>query len=245
MNLELHDLIKNAQGKLLLISPYLSINRQIQELLADKKIDAPGVRLIYGKEEKRRSEQIAFLKSLPHVSIGFREFLHAKCYLNEDVALMGSMNLYEFSQVNNDEMGILVRRATDPQLYADICTDAERIARVAKPVTHRELGGEADTALPAGTGRLLAPVRGATAVRATPPERAPRKTVARDEGFCIRCSEPIALDPDRPYCTPHYKVWAQWSDPDYEDPHCHGCGRTTGASMAKPLCRSCYKRLES
>ena len=30
-----------------------------------------------------------------------------------------SLNLYEFSQVNNNEMGILIRRGEDGQLYKD------------------------------------------------------------------------------------------------------------------------------
>lgn len=243
MNERLHDLIKNASRELLLVSPYLRINRQLQELLADQLRGPLDVHLVYGKKEKLEAGQVSFLKSVPRMRISFREDLHAKCYLSEQAAIIGSMNLYEHSQVNNDEMGILVRRDTDAQLYADIREDAMRIARVAKPVAHHDLGGEAEPAarpslLRAFTGRVSSP--GPALL-----EPASRKAVVRDEGFCIRCAEPIALDPDRPYCTPHYKVWAHWSDPDYEDPHCHGCGRATGASMAKPLCRTCYKRLET
>ena len=43
--------------------------------------------------------------------------LHAKCYLNGNRALLTSMNLYEFSQVNNHEIGVLVVREEEPHLY--------------------------------------------------------------------------------------------------------------------------------
>ncbi len=35
--------------------------------------------------------------------------LHAKCYLNEKAAIITSMNLYDFSQVNNNEMGVYTK----------------------------------------------------------------------------------------------------------------------------------------
>ena len=43
--------------------------------------------------------------------------------MNEDYALLTSMNLYEYSQVNNDEMGIIVSRDEDTDLYEEIDED--------------------------------------------------------------------------------------------------------------------------
>lgn len=42
--------------------------------------------------------------------------LHAKCYLNENEAIITSMNLYEFSQMNNNEMGIHLTKSGNPEL---------------------------------------------------------------------------------------------------------------------------------
>ena len=44
------------------------------------------------------------------------------------------MNLYEFSQVNNNEMGILVRRQDDAELYRDAYEEAQRIIRISDEV---------------------------------------------------------------------------------------------------------------
>lgn len=64
----------------------------------------------------------------------FCENLHAKCYVNEREAIVTSMNLYEFSQVNNHEMGIYVTKADDPQLYEEIYTEARRLIRISEEI---------------------------------------------------------------------------------------------------------------
>jgi phosphatidylserine/phosphatidylglycerophosphate/cardiolipin synthase-like enzyme len=56
------------------------------------------------------------------------------CYLNEELCIITSLNLYEFSQVNNNEMGILIRRADDGQLYKDAYEEAQRIIRISDEV---------------------------------------------------------------------------------------------------------------
>ncbi len=50
------------------------------------------------------------------------------------MCIVTSLNLYEFSQVNNNEMGILIQRAEDSQLYKDAYEDAQRIIRISYEV---------------------------------------------------------------------------------------------------------------
>lgn len=54
--------------------------------------------------------------------------------MNEKMCIVTSMNLYEFSQVNNNEMGILIKRDEDLELYNDTKEEAERIIRVSDEV---------------------------------------------------------------------------------------------------------------
>ena len=54
--------------------------------------------------------------------------------MNEEMCIVTSLNLYEFSQVNNNEMGILIRRAEDSQLYKDAYEEAQRIIRISDEV---------------------------------------------------------------------------------------------------------------
>ena len=53
--------------------------------------------------------------------------------MSEDAAIITSMNLYEFSQQNNDEMGIHVSRSQEPALYKEIKDEALRLRRMADP----------------------------------------------------------------------------------------------------------------
>jgi phosphatidylserine/phosphatidylglycerophosphate/cardiolipin synthase-like enzyme len=58
--------------------------------------------------------------------------LHAKCYLSEKQCIITSLNLYDFSQINNNEMGVLISQAEDTELYRDTVKEAKRLLRISK-----------------------------------------------------------------------------------------------------------------
>ena len=130
-NYYLEELIKKASDRLLLISPFLKLNDRIRELLEDKNRLKIDVRIVYGKSELQ-PEEINWLKECTFIRTSFCKNLHAKCYINEESCIVTSLNLYEFSQVNNNEMGILISRSDDPELYKDAYEEAQRIIRVSK-----------------------------------------------------------------------------------------------------------------
>jgi phosphatidylserine/phosphatidylglycerophosphate/cardiolipin synthase-like enzyme len=132
-NYFLEELIKNAKDRLILISPFLRLNDRIKELLEDKNRLKIDVRVVYGKSELQPAE-ISWLKSLTYLRTSFCKNLHAKCYINEEMCIITSMNLYDFSQQNNNEMGILINRAEDPDLYKEAYEEAQRIIRISDEV---------------------------------------------------------------------------------------------------------------
>jgi len=132
-NYYLEELIKDAKDRLILISPYLKLNDRMKELLADKNRLKIDVRIVYGKSELQ-PEEINWLKELTYIRTSFCKNLHAKCYLNEELCIITSLNLYEFSQVNNNEMGVLIRRSDDIDLYKDAYEEAQRIIRISDEV---------------------------------------------------------------------------------------------------------------
>lgn len=132
-NYFLEELIKDAKDRVILISPFLRLNDRIKELLVDKNRLKIDVRIVYGKSELQPAE-IEWLRSLQYVRTSFCKSLHAKCYLSEELCIITSLNLYEFSQVNNNEMGILIRRSEDAQLYKDAYEEAQRIIRISDEV---------------------------------------------------------------------------------------------------------------
>lgn len=132
-NYFLEELIKDAKDRLILISPFLKLNDRMKELLADKNRLKIDVRIVYGKSELQ-PEEINWLKELTYIRTSFCKNLHAKCYLNEELCIITSLNLYEFSQVNNNEMGVLIRRSDDCDLYKDAYEEAQRVIRISDEV---------------------------------------------------------------------------------------------------------------
>jgi phosphatidylserine/phosphatidylglycerophosphate/cardiolipin synthase-like enzyme len=219
----LQQLINQAQDTLILISPYLKVNERLRQSLDDKDRMKIDVRVIYGKNELQ-PDQINWLKALKSVRTSFCENLHAKCYLNESEAIVTSMNLYEFSQVNNQEMGIYVTKAEDPQLYDEIYNEARRLIRISDEV---RLSVE----------RIVEP-ENATAPKTT----GNKKAKSSEKGYCMRCKKEIALNPSAPYCIECYKSWKKYENFVYQEKYCHICGKETASTMSKPVCIDCYKK---
>lgn len=211
----LQQLINNANGKLILISPYLKINDRIKQSLEDKDRFKLDIRLIYGKNELQPEEN-NWLRSLQSVRSSFCENLHAKCYLNESQAIVTSMNLYEFSQVNNNEMGILVDKAEDPGLYQDVHAEAMRLIRIGDEIRVSVEKVKLEDA------------------------RSDASTV-EETSFCIRCKVQVPRAPSQPLCRNCYGEWSKYKNREYGEKYCHLCGREDGTSMAKPACYDCFK----
>lgn len=129
----LEELIKQARERLFLISPYLKLNDRIKELLEDKNRMKIDIRIVYGKSELQPAEA-SWLKTLTYVRTSYCQNLHAKCYISENECIITSLNLYEFSQVNNNEMGILLTRDDDHAVYQDAYEEAQRIIRISEEV---------------------------------------------------------------------------------------------------------------
>ena len=147
-NYHLEELIKGASDRLILISPFLKLNDRMKELLADKNRLKIDVRIVYGKSELQPQE-IEWLRGLTYIRTSFCKNLLAKCYMNESMCIVTSLNLYEFSQVNNNEMGILIQRSDDSQLYKYAYEEAQRIIRISDEVriSLERVSSEADTSI--------------------------------------------------------------------------------------------------
>ena len=215
----LQQLINNANEKLILISPFLQLNERLKQSLEEKdRQKTVDVRLIYG-ESKLQPAENNWLKSLLSIRTSICPHLHAKCYLSEHEAIITSMNLYEYSQVNNNEMGIHIDKIEDEPLYNDVLTDANRLIRISQEIKVTV------ATVPKGndesTSKTIKPVSGVS-------------------GFCIRCGEKLKLNPMAPYCSKCYKSWKKYENEEFEEKYCHICGKPNKSSLIKPSCYDCY-----
>ena len=124
----LQQLFKSTTKKLILISPYVRLHERYKSSLKNLDRLKIAIYLVCRKDELLEKEE-SWLKDLSSIRLSFNKHLHAKCYLNENEAIITSMNLHDYSQKNNYEMGIHVRRDTDHDLYNEISKEADRLIR--------------------------------------------------------------------------------------------------------------------
>ena len=225
----LEQIIKNAAERLVLISPFLKTNERIREFLDDRERLKIDIRVVYGKSDLAPDE-MAWLRSKTGIRTSFCKNLHAKCYVNEKTALITSMNLYEFSQANNNEMGILVERDKEPELYGAIWSEVQRLIRISEEIRVSVERIPAEEAVPERREKREGPA----------PGRADAK--ANDQGFCIGCRRSLPLDPIHPYCRDCYNSWKVKRDERREEKHCHICGTASMSSLHRPACYDCYRK---
>jgi len=214
----LQQLINNANEKLILISPFLKINERIRQSLEDKDRLKIDIRIIYGKNELQPEEN-NWLRSLQSIRSSFCKNLHAKCYMNENEAIITSMNLYEFSQINNNEMGIYLSKSEDSELYQNVYNEVMRLVRISD-----EIKISVEKVIVQEKNNDEAPVNNL------------------EKGFCIRCKKDIQANLSQPYCSDCYKIWIKFKNRNYKEVCCHLCGKENGSTMNKPICLACYKK---
>lgn len=129
----LEELIKGTKDRLILISPYLQFNDRIKEHLNNLNIQKRDIRIIY-RENKLQLDENNWLESQIGVRTSICKNLHAKCYINENEAIITSMNLYEFSQQNNNEMGIHISKLDDADLYNSTFEEVQRLLTISEEI---------------------------------------------------------------------------------------------------------------
>jgi hypothetical protein len=125
---ELTRLIKDAKEKIILVSPYLKVNPQIQERLKTKSktMLLSEIVIVYGKSELTKVE-LEWIKDIEDIKVIEKNNLHAKCYINEERAIICSMNLYDYSQQHNIEMGLLITKEHDKEAYTELMEEINNI----------------------------------------------------------------------------------------------------------------------
>ncbi len=103
----IENIIMDAKAKLVLVSPYLKLSKTFFERLKDASGKGVSIKIVYGKDELKPNERNS-LAELKNAELFYFQNLHAKCFFNESKMVITSMNMYEFSEKTNREMGILI-----------------------------------------------------------------------------------------------------------------------------------------
>lgn len=130
---KIEEIIVNAKVELVIVSPYLKISNNLFERLKEKSDKGVRIEFIYGKSELSPAERRK-VESLRTINLYYYENLHAKCYYNEKEMVITSMNLYEFSEKNNREMGVFISKNEDAQLFIDGVLETKSIITASKSI---------------------------------------------------------------------------------------------------------------
>jgi len=226
----LEELIKGTKDRLILISPYLQFNDRIKEHISNLNIQKRDIRIVY-RENKLQIEENNWLESQIGVRTSICKNLHAKCYLNENEGIITSMNLYEFSQQNNNEMGIHFSKNQDPELYNSTLEEAQRLLTISEEIRVTVKKVTAETLKKAEKKIVVIDSKNS-------------KSSEKQNGFCIRTGVPIPFNVEKPLCYDAFKAWSKYGDPDYAEKFCHFSGEPSNGetSVGKPILKKNWKK---
>ncbi len=224
LSVAIENLITNSKDRLYLISPYFALSPMMKRAIQKLDNTNAQITVVCRKEEKMtiNPEDLEFLQKLRFKNILSLEYLHAKCYMNENTAIVTSLNLLDVSQQRNWEMGFIINKVDDSPIYEKIKNYVDDILGESKPLQYELKKVEKQVS--------------------SPKKIENKKESLGKSGFCIRCHATMDMNPDKPLCVKCYPIWAKFSDKAYEEKYCHVCGKESKQSYEKPVCYSCYKK---
>lgn len=225
---EISKLISRSKEKLYIVSPYLQIPDNLKTMIkhVEKESHDLDIRFLYryeneGKLNEKDSEFL--FKELKTATVFSLENLHAKCYLNENTAIITSMNLFRYSQQNNWEVGIKADKSNpnDQVLYEDVYRHVDFLMKSSKQQGKKGINFDKLRSTIKQVGKVVIP----------------------NSGYCVRCGVSINIDRDKPFCTDHFKSWARYKNGNFPEKYCHYCGKKCSTTFNKPFCRDCYDEI--
>ena len=231
----IETIIRKGSSKIVLITSYAQLSdKYINRIIQASERNAKIV-FVFGKKMPNKTELVKF-NGIENIELYFNKNVHAKCYYNEHQLVLTSMNLFTYSIENNAEMGILLENESDKDLFNEIRIEAETIIH--------------DSELIDNIAKNVRSMRGKPRAQRIMPSanllRAANVDVRHtlNIGYCIRCNDQINYDPLHPLCDSCFHNWARYNNADYQEKHCHGCGKNHTSSYAVPQCKNCYSQQE-
>ncbi|MGM0582960.1 MAG: phospholipase D family protein [Bacteroidota bacterium] len=262
LNAELENILEKATKQLVIISPFIKLHSRYKSALKTA-LEYPKleINVVFGKNENKitsslSQEDFEFFREFPNMHIYYEPNLHAKFYANEDTALLSSMNLYDYSQNNNIEFGVLMhsnlfdtlkgnsldKQATD-YFYQIMSNSKLMFSRVPnyekKLLKDKYIDSEIEVDLLSQEFGIKTQPRKEINV--------PEPEEKFEPGYCIRTGQKIPFNPERPFSNKGYKAWAKYSDEEYSEKYCHYSGEPSNGdtSYAKPILRKNWRKAKN
>lgn len=219
ISVSLENIIENAEKFIMIVSPYVQIEERIKKQLSIKANKGIEITFIYRKDNNKNNLQDIDWVKTKKINLISINNLHSKAFMNESDCIIGSMNLYQHSEQNNYEMGILINRNNDFNLYKSCQKEIEK---------YIDIFNEENKI-------TVSDVVGFFTKKAK--EIAKNVIEKPNIGYCIRTGEQIQFNPERPLSYEAYKSWAKYEDKHYPEKYCHLTGQKSygKTSFAEPI----------
>jgi len=211
----IEQIINYAKKEIVLISPYYQVSEVFYNRLFEASERRVNITIVFGKVWLKEDEYHTFM-GIPNLELYFCENLHAKCFFNEHKMVISSMNMYAYSERNNREMGVLIDRNSDTQVYDNAKQEGISIINSSEFIA---------------TNRSISYSKNGS-----------RNGKPNSRGYCIRCRMTIPHNLNEPFCSECYSIWNEFRNYDYEENFCHSCGDEEYTRFKKPLCYNCFMK---
>ena len=263
LNGEVENIFSNAKNQIIIITPYIKLHPHYLNALRGKKSDDKlSIVIVFGKnkDDKTKSfdkDTFEFFSQFPNIKICYQENLHAKYYANESNAIITSMNLYEYSQNNNIEAGILTKNSIIKPLGDSIDYEAweffEQVIKNSVLLYHKEPFYESgifsnkyiESKIKIDLLSKLYNSEKETKSLLTSTQK--RSENSSKMAYCIRTGTPIPFNIEKPYCDSAFESWAKYKNEDFKEKYCHFSGEESNGetTKAKPILKKNWKEAKS
>ncbi len=128
---EIENIVNRAEHKLVIMSPYIQINRVLlQKIFHASEHRSIDVSLIC-KTNDIKPEEMAAINRINRLELFDLPNLHANCIYNEKAIIITSLNLFDYSQINNRDMGALLTYDKDPAAFVAAVNETEYMMQLA------------------------------------------------------------------------------------------------------------------
>lgn len=260
----LEEIFDKAHSQLIIISPYIKLHSRFIDVLRSK-IDNNNLEIIivFGKNEDNLSkslnlEDFNFLKGFPNIEIKYEPRLHAKYYANESSALLSSMNLYDFSQNNNIEFGILTKPPSPMdkllgdtldrdsyEYFNQVIANSKTLFKRAPNYEDRMFGLNKKYVGSDIEINNLEEILGQSFKTIKKPFS--KQSNSQDFGYCIRTGEKIPFNPQKPFSEKAFQSWNKFKDENYREKYCHFSGENSNGetTFSKPILKKNWNKAKS
>ncbi|OQD42775.1 hypothetical protein BUL40_09670 [Croceivirga radicis] len=258
---KLTDILWNAKKYVIVISPFIKLDNHVRSIF--DKIKATheiNLILVFGKNEgykqkSLREKDFEYFKNFKNISILYNKDLHAKHYCNEKEGLITSLNLYDYSMINNIEYGVhFTKNILNPsenlfeeteEFTDDLIFEKSHVVFLKKPQYKKKMFGLSKTFQNSSVLfdvsddffnghdydiKSLADfdyenLSDVDKVYDIKPQRENNLEQSPTFGYCIRTGEQIPYNPEKPFSYYAFRTWKQFENYDFEENYCHKTGK--------------------